>query len=144
MTSFKRIESQTRGKKSIYLVPMSLITFHRIFIWVIFRQRDMQEYILMFSICIRMEITVLFKWTVFAIYKLRRFPIHTCLLIFCIATFSNLKTYLSLALKHLFSCHFKNLWEKRNIIVTFQSGQLTEQPKTLEDQNVLMQKMSYF
>jgi hypothetical protein len=26
-----------------------------------------------------------------------------------------------------------SLGEKRNIIVTFQSGQLTEQPKTLDD-----------
>ena len=48
-------------------------------------------------------------------------------------TFSNLKTYLPSALKHLFGCHFKHLWKKRNIIVTFQSGQLTEQPKTLDD-----------
>jgi hypothetical protein len=48
-------------------------------------------------------------------------------------TFSNLKTYLPSALKHPFSCHFKHLWKKRNIIVTFQSGQLTEQPKTLDD-----------
>ena len=48
-------------------------------------------------------------------------------------TFSNRKTYLPLALKHLFGCHFKHLWKKRNIIVTFQSGQLTEQPKTLDD-----------
>jgi hypothetical protein len=46
---------------------------------------------------------------------------------------SNLKTYLPSALKHLFGCHFKHLWKKRNIIVTFQSGQLTEQPKTLDD-----------
>jgi hypothetical protein len=37
------------------------------------------------------------------------------------------------ALKHLFGCHFKHLWKKRNIIVTFQPGQLTEQPKTLDD-----------
>jgi hypothetical protein len=48
-------------------------------------------------------------------------------------TFSNLKTYLPSALKHVFGCHFKYLWKKRNIIVTFQSGQLTEQPKTLDD-----------
>ena len=27
----------------------------------------------------------------------------------------------------------KNLWTKRNIIVTIQSGQITEQPKTLDD-----------
>jgi hypothetical protein len=39
----------------------------------------------------------------------------------------------SLALKHLFGCDFKHLWKKWNIIVTFQSGQLTEQPKTLDD-----------
>jgi hypothetical protein len=50
-----------------------------------------------------------------------------------LTTFSNLKTYLPSALKHLFGCHFKHLWKKRNIIVTFQSGQLTEQPKTLDD-----------
>jgi hypothetical protein len=48
-------------------------------------------------------------------------------------TFNNLKTYLPSALKHLSGCHFKILWKKRNIIVTFQSGQLTEQPKTLDD-----------
>jgi hypothetical protein len=48
-------------------------------------------------------------------------------------TLSNLKTYLPFALKHLFGCHFKHLWKKRKIIVTFQSGQLTEQPKTLDD-----------
>ena len=48
-------------------------------------------------------------------------------------TFSNRKTYLPSALKHLFDCHFIHLWKKRNIIVTFQSGQLTEQPKTLDD-----------
>ena len=48
-------------------------------------------------------------------------------------TFSNLKTYLPSALKHLFGCHFKHLWKKRNITVAFQSGQLTEQPKTLDD-----------
>jgi hypothetical protein len=35
-------------------------------------------------------------------------------------------------MKHLFSCDFKHLWKKRNIIVTFQSGQITEQPKTLD------------
>ena len=50
-----------------------------------------------------------------------------------IPTFSNLKTYLPSALKHVFGCHFKHLWKKRNIIVTFQSGELTEQPKTLDD-----------
>jgi hypothetical protein len=54
-------------------------------------------------------------------------------LMFMNDTFSNLKTYLPSALKHLFGCHFKHLWKKRNIIVTFQSGQLTEQPKTLDD-----------
>jgi hypothetical protein len=48
-------------------------------------------------------------------------------------TFSNFKTYLPSALKHLFGCHFKHLWKKRNIIATFQLGQLTEQPKTLDD-----------
>jgi hypothetical protein len=48
-------------------------------------------------------------------------------------TFTNLKTYLPSALKHLFGCHFKHLWKKRNAIVTFQSGRLTEQPKTLDD-----------
>jgi hypothetical protein len=48
-------------------------------------------------------------------------------------TFSNRKTYLPSALKHLFGCHFKHLWKKQNIIVTFQTGQLTEQPKTLDD-----------
>ena len=47
--------------------------------------------------------------------------------------FNNLKAYLPAALKHLFGCHFKHLWKKRNIIVTFQSDQLTEQPKTLGD-----------
>jgi len=52
-------------------------------------------------------------------------------------TFSNFKTYLLSAYKHLFGCHFKILWKKRNIIVTFQSGQLTEQPKTLDDLNNL-------
>ena len=31
-------------------------------------------------------------------------------------------------MKHLFGCHFKHL-----IIETFQSGQLTEQPKILDD-----------
>ena len=49
-----------------------------------------------------------------------------------ITTFSNIKTYLSLALKQK-RLSFKRSFEKRNIIVTFQSGQLTEQPKTLED-----------
>ena len=39
------------------------------------------------------------------------------------------KTYLPSALKHLSGCHFKILSKKRNVIVTFQSGQLTEQPK---------------
>ena len=48
-------------------------------------------------------------------------------------TLSNIKAYLSSALKHLFGCHFKHLWKKRNIMVTFQSDQLTEQPKTLDD-----------
>ena len=38
-----------------------------------------------------------------------------------------------MALKHLFGCDFKHLWKKRNVIVTFQSGQLTEQPKALDD-----------
>ena len=36
-------------------------------------------------------------------------------------------------MKHLFGYDFKHPWKKRNIIVTFQSGQLTEQPKTLDD-----------
>ena len=36
-------------------------------------------------------------------------------------------------MKHLFGCHLKHLCKKRNIIVTFQSGQLREQPKTLDD-----------
>ena len=48
-------------------------------------------------------------------------------------TFSNLKTYLALAFKHIFGCHFKYLWKKSNIILTFQSGQLMEWPKTLDD-----------
>ena len=48
-------------------------------------------------------------------------------------TFSNLKAYLPSALKHPFGCHFKHLWKKRNSIVTRQSGQLTKQPKTLDD-----------
>jgi hypothetical protein len=48
-------------------------------------------------------------------------------------TFSNRKTYLPSALKLLFGYHFKHLWKKQNIIVTFQSGQLMEQPKTLDD-----------
>ena len=48
-------------------------------------------------------------------------------------TLSNIKTYLPAALKHLFGCHLKNLWKKRNIIVTFQSGQLTKQQKPLDD-----------
>ena len=51
----------------------------------------------------------------------------------CMTTLSNIKTYLPSALKHLFGCYFKNLWTKRNIIVTFQSGQLTEQSNTLDD-----------
>jgi hypothetical protein len=45
----------------------------------------------------------------------------------------NTRGYLPSALKHLFGCHFKHLWKKRNIIVTFQSGQLKVQPKTLDD-----------
>ena len=48
-------------------------------------------------------------------------------------TFRNFKTYLLSALKHLSGCHFKILWKKRNVIVTFQSVKLTEQPKTLDD-----------
>ena len=36
-------------------------------------------------------------------------------------------------MKYLFGCDFKHLWKKRNIIATFQSGQLAEQPKTLDD-----------
>ena len=48
-------------------------------------------------------------------------------------TFSNLKTYCH---RHEtpFRLSFQTSLEKnRNIIVTFQSGQLTEQPKTLDD-----------
>jgi hypothetical protein len=45
----------------------------------------------------------------------------------------NTRGYLPSALKHLFGCHFKHLWKKRNIIVTFQSGQLKVQPTTLDD-----------
>ena len=48
-------------------------------------------------------------------------------------TFSNLKAYLPWALKHIVGCPFKHLWKTRNIIVTFQSGQLTEQSQTLDD-----------
>jgi len=48
-------------------------------------------------------------------------------------TFNNLKKYLPSALKHLFGCHFRHFQKKRNIIVTFQSDQLTEQPKTLDN-----------
>ena len=46
--------------------------------------------------------------------------------------FRNFKTYLPSAFKQLSGCHFKILWKKRNIIVTFQSVLLTEQPKTLD------------
>ena len=48
-------------------------------------------------------------------------------------TFSNRKTYVPSALKHPFGCYFKHLWKTQNIIVTFQSSQLMEQPKTLDD-----------
>jgi hypothetical protein len=48
-------------------------------------------------------------------------------------TFSNLKTYLSSAW-NTFLVVISNIFGKnRNIIVTFQSDQLTEQPKTLDD-----------
>ena len=48
-------------------------------------------------------------------------------------TFSNLKTYLSSAW-NTFSVVISNIFgKKRNSIVTFQSGHLTEQPKTLDD-----------
>ena len=36
-------------------------------------------------------------------------------------------------MKHIFGCHFKIRWTNRNIILIFQSGQITEQPKTLND-----------
>ena len=49
-------------------------------------------------------------------------------------TSSNLKTYLPSALKRLVECHFKIRWKnKRNIIVSFQSGQLTGKTKILDD-----------
>jgi hypothetical protein len=48
-------------------------------------------------------------------------------------TLSNPKLYLPSPLKHLFGCHFENPWKKQNIIVTFQSGQLTERPQTLDN-----------
>jgi hypothetical protein len=35
--------------------------------------------------------------------------------------FKNFKTYLPSALKHLSGCHFKILWKKRNVILSFQS-----------------------
>jgi hypothetical protein len=90
--------------------------FRGILICAIFRPRDMQECYMLF-------------W-IFARDNLQYIPF---LLNWCswMTTFSNLKTYLPSVLKHLFGCHFKHLWKKRNIIVTFQSGQLTEQPKTL-------------
>jgi hypothetical protein len=48
-------------------------------------------------------------------------------------TFSNLKTYLSSAW-NTFSVVISNIFGKnRNSIVTFQSGHLTEQPKTMDD-----------
>jgi hypothetical protein len=48
-------------------------------------------------------------------------------------TFSNLKTYLSSAW-NTFSVVISNIFgKKRNIIVTFQSEKLMEQPKTLDD-----------
>ena len=48
-------------------------------------------------------------------------------------TFRNFKTDLPSALKHLSRCNFKILWKKRNVILTFQSVKLTEQPTTLDD-----------
>jgi len=44
-------------------------------------------------------------------------------------TFSNLKTYLSLALKHLFGCHFKNLWEKMEYHCNISVGSINETAK---------------
>jgi ADP-heptose:LPS heptosyltransferase len=88
----------------VVYIPKSWTTFRRILICAIFRPRDMQKCYMLFWI--------LRKGYDFII---------------------NLKTYLSSALKHLFGCHFKHAWKKRNIIVTFQSSQLTEQTKTLDD-----------
>ena len=44
-------------------------------------------------------------------------------------------------MKHLFGCHFKHLWKKRNSIVTFQLGHLTEQPTTMYDLGCFELKM---
>jgi hypothetical protein len=46
-------------------------------------------------------------------------------------TFRYFKTYIPSALKHLSGCHF--FGKKRNIIATFQSTLLTEQPNTLDN-----------
>jgi hypothetical protein len=82
--------------RHVVYVPKSSTTFRVILICVIVRPRDMQEYILMFSIALE-------NWCSW------------------MTTFRNFKTYLPSALKHLSSCHFKILWKKWNIIVTFQS-----------------------
>ena len=59
----------------------------------------------------------------------------TFLLNWCswMTTFSNLKTYFS-SVWNTFLVVISNIFgKKQNIIVTFQSGQLMEQPKTLDD-----------
>ena len=48
-------------------------------------------------------------------------------------TFSNLKTYLPSALKHLFGCHFKHLWEKTEYYCNISVGSINGTAKTLDD-----------
>ena len=47
--------------------------------------------------------------------------------------FSNRKTYLPSALKHLFGCHFKHLWKKTEYYCNISVGSINGTTKTLDD-----------
>jgi hypothetical protein len=79
--------------RHVVYVPKSLTTFRRILICVIFRPRDMQE----FYVIQDLRKGCGFIFPVCFLYRLRRFPIHECLVILCIAYLSLCTFYMGVS-----------------------------------------------
>jgi hypothetical protein len=104
----------------------------------------------MFYLCFCIYVFIIFNFTICYSGSLQGIRVYyTCLFSISPEPISNTRMFIYFVyciliivhLKHLFGCHFKHLWKKRNIIVTFQSGQLTEQPNTLNDLGHFILKM---
>jgi hypothetical protein len=154
---FKHLWKKTEYHCNVVYVPKSSTTFGGILICSIFRPRDMQEYYMLFGIFAKdvglYSLSVSYiTWTDFQYTNIYLFCVlHTY---YCASftrechgttTLQAQTTSIYDVIGHIDKYFFYRHWntfsivisnifgKKRNIIVTFQSGQLTEQPKTLDD-----------